>query len=70
MITGIYRGLNYEIEQSDRGSYFCVYEYTPILKNRHDAMSGSSCESGKYTLDYVKKVIDEAYETVLSLSNS
>lgn len=59
MIKYEYKGLNIEI--ADDGSSYAVYEITPILKNRHDALFGASV-AHTYDRVYVEDQIDKALQ--------
>lgn len=61
MLKYEYRGLNVEI--ADDGSSYAVYEITPILGNRHDALFGASV-SNTYDRVYVEKEIDKALQQI------
>lgn len=55
MITKIYKNINIELKED--GSYFCIYEYTPILKYRKDITFGAGPEN-TYNLNDIKIKID------------
>lgn len=49
------------IELANDGSWFNVYEITPIFKNECMVLCGATTQQGKkYTLDDIKQKIDAA----------
>ena len=63
-INGEYRGLHFRITNSDNGSYFNVWEYTPIFGKQADIAFGSACDRNKYTYEYVISVIDKMLQDI------
>ena len=59
-----YKGLYYSIENHENGSNFEVYEYTPVLKEKHSCCFGSSVEQEHYTCEYVESLIDEELKNI------
>lgn len=55
MIHLIYRDIN--IELSENGNYYEIYEYTPVTRQRC-RIQGGAAPAGTYNLEYVKSEID------------
>ena len=62
MIKGNYKGIDYEINNNEKGSSYSIFERTPITYTKCELSFGYSCKQEDFTEDYVKNVINNMLE--------